>query len=730
MTWTPPPGNALDLALASGYTPPAGDGVNLAIGMEDSGQGNLLEGHDSTALSGLVTALGGIALAELDDAGVIAGIIPCLGSAGVLETDDALVGIGAAEWTFPAGGMAASEAGDGVVATGLVEATYPIGEITGAEQGDALAAVGQVHITGTVARAEGDDAASAVGEVDPISGTIITGEGDDAGSATARVGMTGAAELAEAGDVASLAGLVMIHGAHLAQEGDDLPDFMGQITLDPLFAPLNGVEGDDGIDAHGSGYAGQVQQLLATLTLDGVAIPMLAAFITLSRENFAWTGEVTLADADDLERLPIDAEVHLTIGEESWRLLVDGNRSKVRGGERIKATVSLISTSAVHDLPRSGKDAWTWDAPTLASQVASEALGEAVAWELVDWTIKGGRLDVADVTPMAVVTQLARVVGGVVETLPAGGVRVRHRFPVAVPEWPGATVSHVVTADADTLVREIARQQQAKRVNRVIVRDLKLAGGQIDVTLDHRVDGLNVGRKDFFPGETAHLLGLCNAGVVINEITVSAGVLTAGAEQTWSEEDETLVFANQDAVRLNHPAISLDGWEWLGQDLGDLILAPDHRTVTVAAAGVGVARVSYTVTAPSWAWVIPDDLGDFFATYPMLLHVDATFDPASVGGGVLALRDGGELPADNDVVEPLLTDDDAMAERGRAELDGSEAFATWTVTTPFRPGVMPGQMVAIQGEETWQGMVIGVKHTVDGVKILTQWEVLRHATQE
>jgi hypothetical protein len=171
----------------------------------------------------------------------------------------------------------------------------------------------------------------------------------------------------------------------------------------------------------------------------------------------------------------------------------------------------------------------TWDTAIRAREVAEEAVGEAIQWDLVDWIIPAGRLAVYDAAPLDVVRTIAEAAGGVVETTPGGVLRVRHWFPVAVPQWGRNTPDHILTDTADNLsCRESHRARH--RVNRVTVRGWMPSGGHLSVEVDRREDGLNRGRTSFHSGGTAHLLVNHGPETTTQGISASADPLLATTE--------------------------------------------------------------------------------------------------------------------------------------------------------------------------------------------------------
>ncbi len=83
---------------------------------------------------------------------------------------------------------------------------------------------------------------------------------------------------------------------------------------------------------------------------------------------------------------------------------------------------------------------------------------------------------------------------------------------------------------------------------------------------------------------------------------------------------------------------------------------------------------------------------------------------------------GSGLVQGPDVTDPLIGSELCALSRGRAELDArAHARTRVALTILHRPGLRLGQIVraSVFGEPWWSGMITGIRHVLDGGRVLT-----------
>ncbi len=340
-----------------------------------------------------------------------------------------------------------------------------------------------------------------------------------------------------------------------------------------------------------------------------------------------------------------------------------------------------------------------------------------------------GRLSFFNASPIDAVKAIAQAAGGVVETSPGGSLRVRHRFPVPVPDWSTSTPDHILTDTSHNLsVQE--KFVFKTRINQVAIREFQPVTGQIATNLDNRDEGgLNPdGQPPMIPGSSPGLLVHTGPGVEVSDMESTAGTLHQDALQVYQEETD-LLFDWSDTAKLSTPASSLDSWTWMGNDLGELTLGADGTTVTAASSGLAIARLKFTIEAEGWRLQSPPSLG---GTTSFPIHLKVTGEDRDTQGdeGAIFQRGDGEFPGP-DIVAPLLAGLLPKQSRAQAEIDAGESLQEVSLTCIFIPAIMPGQLVEVHDAmmgRSWRGKVTSVGHEVNGVVLTTALELVRYVS--
>ncbi|ABK43790.1 hypothetical protein Mmc1_1279 [Magnetococcus marinus MC-1] len=455
---------------------------------------------------------------------------------------------------------------------------------------------------------------------------------------------------------------------------------------------------------------------------------VISASLAIAEGDYAWTGTMELADPASFQRIQIDDPVTLELGGEIFQMLVDNKTLSRDGVSRPRLVVSLISPTACFATPRATPMERIWNSPVSARAAAEEAVEESIQWDLLDWTIPGGRLAVYDAAPLDVVRTIAEAAGGVVETTPGGELRVRHRFPVSVPQWVSTTPDHILTDATDNLsCRESHRARY--RVNRVMVRGWLPSSGHLSAEVDRRVDGLNQGRTTFHSGGSAHLLLNHGPETTIQAVSASTGSLLPNADQSYTISED-LMFDGSNSATLSQPAQSIQSVIWLGNDLGALTLAADGITVTAANSGVAIVRVTFTVRSRSWNLSAPESVAGL-DSFPVQVRITGQSGDQVGDGEIVCQRGDGAHPGE-DISDPLLATTEVKLTRGRAEIDAGEDLQEVALTCVHRPEIMPGQIIEVHDAlmgRSWRGKVTGVHHEAVGPRTITSLEVARVATR-
>jgi len=132
--------------------------------------------------------------------------------------------------------------------------------------------------------------------------------------------------------------------------------------------------------------------------------------------------------------------IELTLGLETFRLVVDGKTLSRESQTGQRCEISAVSPAALLDAPFAGTTTFYRPEATPA-RTAVEALVGPVDWQLPGWIIPAGRLLLENVTPLAAARNLVSAIGGIVESNPDGSLVCRRRHPVSIPQYESASLS-------------------------------------------------------------------------------------------------------------------------------------------------------------------------------------------------------------------------------------------------------------------------------------------------
>ncbi|MBL4781809.1 MAG: hypothetical protein JKX92_06160 [Porticoccaceae bacterium] len=146
--------------------------------------------------------------------------------------------------------------------------------------------------------------------------------------------------------------------------------------------------------------------------------------------------------------------------------------------------------------------------------------------------------------------------------------------------------------------------------------------GILQAAIDARADGLNKGKTTFYPGDSVGFLLYSGANVNIDSVLSSAGDVTPVGEQSVVLT-EYLQFADAKSASLQHPALGLGGYKWLGNDGGAISLV-DEVNISIAEPVLGVLKVVYKARAYGYKLAgVPHPLSGEY-TYTVLVLVEAS----------------------------------------------------------------------------------------------------------
>lgn len=232
------------------------------------------------------------------------------------------------------------------------------------------------------------------------------------------------------------------------------------------------------------------------------------------------------------------------------------------------ATLKGVSRGAALQAPRASLITKTWDTATTAHDLIREISGGyPVSIEVINWAIPAYRFGVNNMAPIDAIKQIAEAVGGVVDSLPDGTLRVRSKYPVPVPQWSIKSVDHELLEEGE-LFSSADQDTPVKVYNKFRVMDTQTTSGSDRLEYEEFDSRSGYVRAYPSPWRTAVTLA-----------TTAQGVTVGTSHEEYREEEETVEVYNGEAS-IRYPAVSVVSVVWLGADLLGVIAGNDSTKVT------------------------------------------------------------------------------------------------------------------------------------------------------
>lgn len=326
---------------------------------------------------------------------------------------------------------------------------------------------------------------------------------------------------------------------------------------------------------------------LPELAWNGRTIRIVQATLSCDEESPVWIAQVEIAQLGDFAVIGIGDTITLTLGLETFVLIVDGKTLSRESVADQRCDLSAVSPVALLDAPFASSIRY-YAAGAIAARAAVESLIGPVAWQLPDWIIPADRLMLENVTPLAAARNIVAAIGGIVESDPDGAVVCRRRHPVSVPQYGNAAVAHSLF-DTD-VISASAQIAPMHGFNRVTVANEE--GGSIASAdrIEYVVD-----EDDRNRGTVRAYLAVARAVVLAHTGHPSTVIASLGA--VTRTEVETVEFIEGRAVT-RYPVTAVLSAAWQHADLGTV--TADGQALGAATAGYSLLCITYTTTSLDW----------------------------------------------------------------------------------------------------------------------------------
>lgn len=323
------------------------------------------------------------------------------------------------------------------------------------------------------------------------------------------------------------------------------------------------------------------------LVWNGRAIRILQASLSSDEDSPVWMAQISLAELDDFASISIGDALTLTLGLETFALIVDGKTLSRESVADQQCELSAMSPLALLDAPFAGTLRY-YQPTAMAAQAAVEALIGPVIWHLPSWLIPAGRLMLEGITPLAAARNIVAAIGGIVESNPDGSVVCRRRHPVSIPQYAAASVAHSLF-DTEVITAR-AQIAPSRGFNRVTIANEDGASTSSSDRIEFVADADNAQQ-----GTVRAYLAVHRAVLLTH--TGHAATVIASLGDGSRNETETLEFI-EGRASTRYPVDALVDIQWQHLDLGAVQV--DGQSLVAATPGYSLLKLSYTTRSLNW----------------------------------------------------------------------------------------------------------------------------------
>jgi len=326
-----------------------------------------------------------------------------------------------------------------------------------------------------------------------------------------------------------------------------------------------------------------------TLTLpSGLVMRVMDGVIESSESDVGYTFECGIADLSVYALINEDDPVVVNFCGEVHNFIVSGKSMSRDGPTNIGFRLSANNAVMRLGQPYGAETDFSQEAAAYAADLVDALVEISFTYEIVNWTIPAGRLQVAGATALEAVAQIAEAAGGVVDGNPDGTMRIRYPYPHPMNALDTASVDQSYSDSYDNLsVSSSSTARDGANKFRIREGDSAFADSLEWIPDEVQADpALQTGIVKAYLSPyrtTATIVHLGNASFVV----------PIGEEIETLEE---LIEFNEGVGNTKRPIESLTSVEWITASLGSPAYSPFSTTLTVSTAvnsGYGLAKVTY-----------------------------------------------------------------------------------------------------------------------------------------
>lgn len=300
----------------------------------------------------------------------------------------------------------------------------------------------------------------------------------------------------------------------------------------------------------------------------------------------------------DYKLFSVDTEFTVHLFSDNYLFVADSktlNRTiDSEGNLQITMMIEGLSPIVRYAEPRAQTVTKTWKEPILLSAFVNELIG-SVSWlsTLPDDFIPGYRLSADHAIPISLVRSTIESIGGLVESLPDGSIRIRHLWPTSVQNLERIVPDHTLSDDVLFSMGESQDNNDYRNKFRILDADVSQRDSiEFEVNPD---DGLS-GTLYAYPSPWRDNLSLRHTrGPVIYLGPLSIEVYSPYLPtDTHSSESPEIIEFIEGRASVRYPIESIVSLIWLATDLGSVVFVPYTNELTAPNGdGYSLAEIRY-----------------------------------------------------------------------------------------------------------------------------------------
>lgn len=303
------------------------------------------------------------------------------------------------------------------------------------------------------------------------------------------------------------------------------------------------------------------------LVVGGVHVEIQKGTVRADEADYAWHGTFTLTNPRQLSLFTVNAEFTIELPGDTYTFVVESKSNKRTSPATMEATVVGISPSAVLDSPRALQVTKNWETNTTARAIVEEMAGtHPVLWEIIDWAIPGGRYGVSLVSPISVIQEIATAVGGTVDSLYDGTLRVRFKYPDTVPAYGPLTKEHTYI-ESEHLFEFTEDYAPVREYDKFRITDMD-TNTENDV-LDYEEVTASTGIMRVYPGPWRDTF-----------VLKSTAIVYIGPRDYEVREETEVIEITKGEGSTRFPVYSVISVEWIDDNLLGVVAGDDSRKIT------------------------------------------------------------------------------------------------------------------------------------------------------